>query len=47
VSKHTNVDALSRNPMGYVDEDEEFFFKYKIVRGCNRFTRWKDLVGHA
>ncbi len=31
-SKHGNVDALSRNPIGNVDEDKEF---QKGIRDCN------------
>jgi hypothetical protein len=30
VDPSTNVDALSRNPMGYVDEDEDFEKKRKL-----------------
>jgi hypothetical protein len=32
-SKHTNVDTMSRNPMGYVDEDEDFKTKIQNCEG--------------
>ncbi len=35
-SKHTNVDTLSRNPMGYVDEDEDLKKIKKL---------WGDAIG--
>jgi len=45
-SKHTNVDELSGNLVELCKRRKISIRKYKIVNGCNKFKKWKKLVGY-
>jgi hypothetical protein len=44
-SKHSNVDELSINLVELCKRRKISIRKYNTMNGCNKFKKWKKLVG--